>query len=229
MKFSLPGLKRKIYLLLIIILINIDFNYGEKLLLESNTAEEFKFNVKKSDSLFESYEKFQKFKSESLNYKSNSRNEILLKKCLEGTIADKALCQNLNSLSNKLTTKTMYRVEALVVDINSNTTKSNGKSEIFNLAIPINTCKHEDCEFCCLSNNRCGTLKQCTNSNYYRKYLNGIFIFLVSILTLVFIIKCFHVDSYPDQDRDDKLKAEQLSDMISLYAITRNNRSKFLK
>lgn len=229
MKFTLLGMKQNLFLLLTTILIFIDFSHEEKLLSKSNTAEEFKFTGRKSDSLFESFEKFEKFRSESLNYKSNSRNEMLLKKCIEGAIADKALCENLNNLSNKITSKTMYRVEAVVVDKNSNSTKSNGKSEIFNLAIPINTCKHEDCEFCCLSNNRCGTLKQCTNSNYYRKYLNGIFILLVSILLIVFIIKCYQVDSYPDQDRDDKLKAEQLSDMISLYAITRNNKSKFLK
>ncbi len=216
-------------MILITFIIKINYLHAEKLLSESNSNEELKFTGRKFDSLFESYEKFQKFKSESLNYKSNSRNQILLKKCMEGAIADKALCENLNSLSNKYTTKTMYRVEAVVEEKNSNNTKSNGKSEIFNLAIPINTCKHEDCEFCCLSNNRCGTLKQCTNSNYYRKYLNGIFITLVSILTIVFIIKCYQVDSYPDQDRDDKLKAEQLSDMISLYTITKNNRNKFLK
>jgi uncharacterized protein YpmS len=229
MKFFLLNLRHNIYLILITLIIKIDYLHGEKLLSESKSKEEFKFTGQKSDLLFESFEKFEKFKSESLNYKSNSRNQILLKKCMEGAIADKSLCENLNNLSNKYTTKTMYRVEAIVVDKNSNSTKSNAKSEIFNLAIPINTCKHEDCEFCCLSNNRCGTLKQCTNSNYYRKYLNGIFITLVTILTIVFIIKCYQVDSYPDQDRDDKLKAEQLSDMISLYAITRNNRSKFLK
>lgn len=229
MKFFLLGLKHNFYLILITLLFKIDYLLCEKLLSESNSSEEFKFNMQKSDSLFESFEKFEKFKSESLNYKSNSRNQMLLKKCMEGAIADKALCENLNSLSNKFTTKTMYRVEAVIEDKNANNTKTNGKSEIFNLAIPINTCKNEDCEFCCLSNNRCGTLKQCTNSNYYRKYLNGIFIILVCILTVVFIIKCYQVDSYPDQDRDDKLKAEQLSDMISLYAITRNNKSKFLK
>jgi len=215
------------FLFEVIIIINLNSCISEKILLKSSTEEEMLLNEQKS--LFESYEKLEKFKSESLNYKSNSRHQILLKKCAEGSIADKALCENLNNLSNKYTSKTMYRVEAVLVDKNSNNTKTSGKSEIFNLAIPINTCKHEDCEFCCLSNNRCGTLKQCTNSNYYRKYLNGIFIFLIAILTIVFIIKCYQVDSYPDQDRDDKLKAEQLSDMISLYAITRNNRSKFLK
>jgi hypothetical protein len=227
----MPKIKHNFYLILITLLINIVYHKGEKLLLESYSREELLLTERKSDSQSESYEKFEKFKSESLNIKSNSRNQILLKKCMEGAIADKALCENLNNLSNKFTTKTMYRVEAVLVDknSNSNSTKSNGKSEIFSLAIPINTCKHEDCEFCCLSNNRCGTLKQCTNSDYYRKYFNGIFIFLISILTIVLIIKCYQVDSYPDQDRDDKLKAEQLSDMISLYAITTNNRSKFLK
>lgn len=228
MKFSLfEFFSLSFFLFEVIIIINLNTCISEKIHLKSSTEEEMLLNEQKS--LFESYEKLEKFKSESLNYKSNSRHQILLKKCTEGAIADKALCENLNNLSNKYSSKTMYRVEAVMVDKNSNNTKTSAKSEIFNLAIPINTCKHEDCEFCCLSNNRCGTLKQCTNSNYYRKYLNGIFIFLITILTIVFIIKCYQVDSYPDQDRDDKLKAEQLSDMISLYAITRNNRSKFLK
>ena len=176
-----------------------------------------------------SFENMEKFATETLKFKSNSRNKVLLRKCQEGTITDKALCENLNNLANKSTSKTMYRVEAIMVEKNANNTKNSERSEIFNLAIPINTCKNEDCEFCCLSNNRCGTKKQCENSVYYRKYLNGFFIFLITLLLTVFIIKCYQVDSYPDQDKDDKLKAEQLSDMISLYGITKNNRSKFIK
>ncbi len=204
-----------------------EFNSNDQSKISTNSNSEFE-----SENLFSSLEKLEKFKSESINYKSNFRNQILLSKCATGLIADKALCENLNNLSNKYGAKTIYRVEAVLVDSiknETNTKAKSGKSEIFKLAIPINTCKNEDCEFCCLSNNRCGTFKQCSNSKYYRKFLNGIFFFLIGLFTLVFIIKCFQIDSYPDQDKDDKLKTEQLSDMISLYAITRNNRNKFLK
>ena len=214
MKFK-DSKKISLFLICFIILINITFseNIENKLF----TEEEF------------SFENMEKFETEKLKFKSNSRNKVLLLKCQEGTITDKALCENLNILANKSKSKTMYRVEAIMVEKDANNTKKSGKSEIFNIAIPINTCKNEDCEFCCLSNNRCGTKRQCENSLYYRKYLNGFFIFLITLLTTVFIIKCFQVDSYPDQDKDDKLKAEQLSDLISLYGITKNNRSKFIK
>lgn len=229
MKFSF--LKKFGFFILTMIYINTFTTtvcFMEKIALKSEVEalEEFRFSEKNTKYQYKAYEKF---KTENMNYKSNTRNQILLKKCIEGSISDKAFCENLNNLSNKSTTKTMYRVEAVMVDKNSNNTKTGSKSEIFNLAIPINTCKHEDCEFCCLSNNRCGTSKQCINSNYYRKYLNGFFIFLILVLLTVFIIKCFQVDSYPDQEREDKLKAEQLCDMINLYSITKNNKNKFIK
>ena len=178
---------------------------------------------KKSEIKLENLNSFEKFQAEN-----NVKSQLLLNKCLTGTITDKSLCENLNRL-NKASTRTMYRVQAITMDLNSTNTKDFGKSEIFNLNPSINTCKNEDCEFCCLSNNRCGTKKQCVNSKYYRKIFYGIFLILTGLLSLVFIIKCFQVDSFPDQDKNDKLKAEELSSLISLYAITRNNRSKFIK
>ena len=82
--------------------------------------------------------------------------------------------------------------------------------EISNIPNHIISCNNKDCEFCCLNNYECGKKKQCENLNYYIKYVNGVFIFIVSVLILVFIIKCFQVDGCPVEDIDDKLKADSL-------------------
>ena len=90
------------------------------------------------------------------NSLSNYEKYKLSKKCKN---SNDSLCKELNSFISR----TKYRVEAVLEEsARKNNTKTS--SDLFNLAFPLNNCKAEECDFCCLSNNRCGQKKQCENS-----------------------------------------------------------------
>ena len=120
--------------------------------------------------------------------------------------------------------KVKYRVEAVYYqDANKS---DNIKSEMFSLTMPINKCKKEDCEFCCLSTNRCGTKRQCENSEYFLKYINYFFIGLILLLSFAFIIKWSQIDAYPEQSNCEKI--ENMNDLINMFGIIRHNRKKLI-
>jgi hypothetical protein len=123
---------------------------------------------------------------------------------------------------NKSQNKVRYRVQAVY----SNSNQSEPKQEVFSIKMPINTCKPEDCEFCCLSTNKCGTKRQCENSKYYIQYVNYIFFTLIAILILAFIIKWNQIDPYPEQSSFEKI--ENMNDLINMFGIVRNNRKKLI-
>jgi sensor c-di-GMP phosphodiesterase-like protein len=159
-------------------------------------------------------EKFRKLKLESES-QLNSQNSIQVK----------------YTLTSKTKTKSRITATSYVSNFNNDTSTesaSNAKNELFNFAMPINTCKSEDCEFCCLSTNRCGTKKQCANSKYYIKYVHGIFFTLCLILFATLIFKCYQVDSFPDQMSNEKIDNTDLSELISMFSIIRNNRKKLI-
>src|SRR5687768_11815888 len=89
------------------------------------------------------------------------------KECSHLKSEHKKICEQ--SFKAKIKIKMRSTVEAVVYSPseNRNTNNTTDKpNEIFHLKVPINTCKVEDCEFCCLSTNRCGTKEQCDNSKY---------------------------------------------------------------
>jgi hypothetical protein len=173
---------------------------------------------------------------EKSNLESNSENTItntnyalIKKKCLLLNAEKKKLCEEMimkNELLSQSRTKVKFKVEAILYPNENNNT--NHANEIFHWKMPINTCKNEDCEFCCLRTNRCGTQEQCENSKYYITYVNYTFLGLIVILTLCLIIKCFQVDSYPDQQREDKIDNNDLKELINMFSIIRNNRKKLI-
>jgi hypothetical protein len=173
-------------------------------------------------------------------------NTRLEKECEKMTSENAFLCEKLKNQKNRMSsktnsntytmtmsktnsqtkTKTKSRVEAVFYNSQNITSGNVAKNDLFNLAMPINTCKSEDCEFCCLSTNRCGSKKQCNNSKYYIKYVHGFFISICLILLTALIIKCFQIDSYPDQLNTEKINNDDLNHLINMFSIIRNNRKK---
>jgi hypothetical protein len=122
---------------------------------------------------------------------------------------------------NKSQNKVRYRVQAVYSEKNETQSEN-----VFSLSLPINTCKPQDCEFCCLSTNRCGTKRQCENSQHYIKYINYIFILLIATLIFAFILKWIQIDPYPEQSSSDKI--ENMNDLINMFGLVRNNRKKLI-
>ncbi len=152
-----------------------------------------------------------------------SEIENVLKECETLTNENSVICKEMN-MKFRNAAKTKFMVEAEFTS-NDNSTKEH-KNDFFNLALPINTCRSEDCEFCCLSTNRCGTKKQCANSKYYIWYVHAIFISLCSVLLLCLIIKCVMTNSYPDQVHEGKIPNENLNELINMFGIIRHNKKK---
>jgi hypothetical protein len=164
--------------------------------------------------------------NESLKSQTEVDN-IIMKECETFKFSkERLLCEN--AVKERFGIKTKYRVSAVETGNQNNQTQSNVKNEIFNFALPINTCKNEDCQFCCLSNNRCGTKRQCENSKQFMKYIHIIFIILCSLLVISLIIKCYQIDSYPDQMNSEKIDNNDLNELISMFGIIRNNRKKLI-
>src|SRR4051812_36156462 len=92
--------------------------------------------------------------TEQVEKLENTKSSLSLKEC-EG-LYSKILCEKMQKaeLGAKTKTKTKYRVEAVFYsNENYKSTENAGsrKSDLFNLAMPINTCKSQDCVYCCLS------------------------------------------------------------------------------
>jgi len=132
------------------------------------------------------------------------------------------------AMSLSTSVKTKSRVEAIFYNSDNKTNSAIQKNDLFNFAMPINTCRNEDCEFCCLSTNRCGSKKQCVNSKYYIKYIHLCFISLFLLLLLCLIIKCIQTDAFPDQKHEEKINNNDLNELINMFGVIRNNRKKLL-
>jgi len=140
-----------------------------------------------------------------------------------------AECNHLNSEKcEKNQNRVKFTVEVPSTPLNETNKNENKINDIFRMKIPINTCKPEECEFCCLTTNKCGTKLQCENGKYHMNIINGIFIGLTIILVVCLIIKCFQIDSYPDQKLQDKIKEDDLKHLISIFSIVKLNRRKVL-
>ena len=70
---------------------------------------------------------------------------------------------------------------------------------------------------------------QCENGKHSMDIINGIFIGLITILVMCLLIKCYQVDSYPEQKLHDKIKEEDLKHLISIFRIVKLNRKKILE
>lgn len=136
-------------------------------------------------------------------------------------------CNHLTSENcEKLLNRVKFTVEIEAPKNDTDKDPNDKMNDIFKLKVPINSCRPEDCEFCCLTTNKCGTKLQCDNGKRNINIVNGIFLGLIAILMICLIIKCFQVDSYPDQRLQDKIKEEDLKHLISIFSIVKLNRRK---
>ena len=99
--------------------------------------------------------------------------------------------------------------------------------KLFSFSSPLNKCKEENCEFCCLSLNFCGSKQQCENSNSTMNILRIMFISVVVILTSFLLYKIYITDSEPEHGEEDKIDDNTLNLLIGLFIQNRDNRRKF--
>jgi hypothetical protein len=147
-------------------------------------------------------------------------NTYLERKCEKATSENLSICEKYRKMKSQLKMRTTVYAEF------ENYDNKTGENDFISVKLPVNTCKTEDCEFCCLSSNKCGTKRQCENSKYYIKIVHAIFISLIVILFTFLVVKCYKTDSLPDQTDKDKVKPEDMKNLISLYSLIRGNRAK---
>lgn len=101
-------------------------------------------------------------------------------------------------------------------------------SYFFNIYSPISKCNNEQCDYCCLDNNHCGTKIQCENTKSSLFIVNTFFIMLCTILLFALIIKCIQNDSYPDQTQGEKLPNKELNELIGVFNILNKQKDKII-
>ena len=99
--------------------------------------------------------------------------------------------------------------------------------KLFSFSSPLNKCKEENCEFCCLSLNFCGSKDQCENSYTTMNILRILFVTICVILTSFLIYKIYITDSEPEHGEEDKIDDNTLNLLIGLFIQNRDNRRKF--
>ena len=99
--------------------------------------------------------------------------------------------------------------------------------KFFSFNTPINKCMPENCEFCCLSLNFCGSKQQCENSYYTMNIFRVMFITVTVILVTLLIYKIYITDSDPEHTDEDKIEEKSLNLLIGLFMHNRENRRKF--
>jgi hypothetical protein len=98
---------------------------------------------------------------------------------------------------------------------------------MFTFDSPVNRCIPENCEFCCLSLNFCGTKEQCESSGYMMNIFRIMFLCVCSVLLSFLVYKIFITDSEPEHTDDDKIEEKSLNMLISIFMHNRENRKKF--
>lgn len=132
---------------------------------------------------------------------------------------------------DKLQSRTLSKVEALVEDDNKEKDFSYYSKmyfrKLFSFSPALNKCKEENCEFCCLSLNFCGSKQQCENSNTTMNILRILFISICVILTSFLLYKIYITDPEPEHGEEDKIDDNTLNLLIGLFIQNRDNRRKF--
>ena len=141
--------------------------------------------------------------------------------------------KNKESEMNILQNKVMSRVTALAEDESSLEAKTFSYyskmyfRKLFSFNSPLNKCQEENCKFCCLSLNYCGTQQQCENSNFTMNIFKFLFLSVVIILVTFLIYKIYITDAEPEHTDEDKIDDNMLSLLIGLFIQNRENRRKF--
>ena len=99
--------------------------------------------------------------------------------------------------------------------------------KVFSFNPPLNKCIEDNCEFCCLSLNFCGSKQECENSNKTMTVLKSIFISISIILISFLIYKIYITDPEPEHGEEDKIDDKTLNMLIEIFKQNRDNRRKF--
>lgn len=99
--------------------------------------------------------------------------------------------------------------------------------KVFSFSTPINKCVEENCEFCCLSLNFCGSKQQCENSNYTMNILKIMFVSVCILLGCFLVYKIYITDPEPEHQDEDKIEEKTLNFLIGMFIHNRENRRKF--
>lgn len=140
------------------------------------------------------------------------------------------------SMREKETTKSLYKSDTKIIE-NVDASISNSDDnlmrrskfyfrKLFSFDSNINQCKSENCEFCCLSLNYCGSREQCENTQYTQNILKILFYCISFILISFLIYKIYITDSRPKQEDYEKIDDQSLNILIGLFIQNKENRRK---
>lgn len=99
--------------------------------------------------------------------------------------------------------------------------------KLFSLSSPINKCLKENCEYCCLSLNFCGSKQQCENSQKTMQFLRCVFLSISIVLLTFLIYKIWITDPESEHTESDKIQEGALTLLIGMFIYNRDNRRKF--
>jgi hypothetical protein len=164
---------------------------------------------------------------------------ILLSLIFNCTKSETEMETELNNYSEKLhekagtTVQAKFRVEAMMEEEMKNEAKSFSYyskmyfKKLFSFNTPLNKCVAENCQYCCLSLNFCGSKQQCENSYFTMNLFKILFITICIILLSFLCYKIYITDAEPEQQEEDKVNEKTLGLLISLFIHNRENRRKF--
>jgi len=158
---------------------------------------------------------------------------------VKSTLNDKEN-SNINSKLKKsseldtLKIKAITRVEATVGESSKMEEKSmnhytkNYFKKLFSFSTtPLNKCIKENCQYCCLSLNFCGSKQQCENSEKTMNIFNIMFITISVVLLTFLIYKIWITDPENEHTESDKIQDGALNLLIGMFIWNRENRRKF--
>lgn len=132
-----------------------------------------------------------------------------------------------------LKTKTISQVDASTVDRSqleeknlSNYANKYFKS-LFSFSSPINKCVKENCQYCCLSLNFCGSKEQCENTQKTTNIFKIIFMTIATILFIFLLYKIYITDPESEHTDSDRMQDSFLHLMITIFLQSKENSEKF--
>lgn len=154
----------------------------------------------------------------SVSEKENSNINSKLKKSLElETLKVKAISKV------EATTEESSQMKGKTL---SHYTKNYFK-KLFSFSAPMNKCVKENCQYCCLSLNFCGSKQQCENSEKTMNILRIMFITISVVLVTFLIYKIWITDPESEHTESDKIQDGALNLLIGMFIYNRENRRKF--
>jgi hypothetical protein len=99
--------------------------------------------------------------------------------------------------------------------------------KMLTLETPGARCVPENCDYCCLSLNHCGTKEQCESVEYTSNIFKIMFLCVCSILLSFLVYKIYITNPEPEHTDDDKIDERSLNTLIGLFMHNRDNRKKF--